>query len=139
MVELQCVICLYQGNSADEPVGIVDGHSFCREHLMKYSPSNAKIITLMKTDEEYEDDPYWSGGGPGSWEAGRVDYTDARPPLADPRPDMEALARSARKFVDYSHEYMDKLQAEFTAEDIAGTGSYTREELDQMVEVLKSG
>lgn len=28
--------------------------------------------------EHYEDDPYWSGAGPGSWEAGRVDYTDGR-------------------------------------------------------------
>ena len=34
------------------------------------------IYLLGPGHEEYESDPLTDGGGPGSWEAGRVDYTD---------------------------------------------------------------
>ena len=39
---------------------------------------NRVLYQLEPEREDYESDPLTDGGGPGSWEAGRVDYTGER-------------------------------------------------------------
>lgn len=76
---MQCVICLRNDVPVNGPQKVVvyQGYSLCEMHLkedINKEPFTGVDEAYQYESDCYESDPYSDGGGPGSWEAGRVDY-----------------------------------------------------------------